>query len=141
MGEALYIEIDGRKRLRTIHKEFQEHYPYLGLCFLTPDQWKKAREKGGTVTVLDDDKKLAEVRTKPPVTGEDKEISIAPQTRVKSLEDKFLKIYGLHLQVSYMKGNQRYYTSGDMDEMNLNQLNKRLEVDGCTKNPPTTSGK
>ena len=141
MAEAPRIEIDGRKRLRTIHKEFQAQYPYLGLGFLTHEQWEKARAAGGTVSLLDDDKKLAEVRTKPPSTGENKEISIDGRTKVKSLEDNFLRIYGLHLLVGYMKGGKRYYTGGDMAEMSLNQLNKKLEEDGCTKNPPTTSGK
>jgi len=141
MAEAPRIEIDGRKRLRTIHKEFQEQYPYLGLRFVTPEQWEKARTTGGRITVLDDDQKLAEVRTKPPSKGGDKEISIHGRTKVKSLEDNFLEIYGLHLKVGYAKGDQGYYTNDDEAEMGLSQLNKKLEEQGYMKNMPTTSGK
>jgi hypothetical protein len=128
------ITISGKKVLRTIRREFQEQFPYLGLSFQTPDQWKKAREKGGTVTVLDDGKKLAEVRTVPPPKDE-KEISIHGRTLVKNLENNFLKTYGLHVQVTCQKGDSVYYTSGDMDDLSLTQLNKKLEEDGYKKKP------
>jgi len=134
------IKITGKKVLRTIRKEFQDQFPYLGLSFQTPDQWNKAREKGGTITVLDDGKKLAEVRTVPPPKDE-KEISIHGRTMVKNLEDNFLKTYGLYVQVTCQKGDTVYYTSGDMDSMSLTQLNKKLEEDGYKKKPGNASVK
>lgn len=132
------IKITGKKVLRTIRKEFQEQFPYLGLSFQTPDQWNKAREGGGSVTVLDDGSKLADVRTVPPPKDE-KEISIHGRTMVKNLENNFLKIYGLHVQVTFQKDDTVYYTSGDMDDMSLTQLNKKLEESGFKKKPGNAS--
>jgi len=121
------IKISGKKVMRTIRKEFQEQFPYLGLSFMTPDQWAKANEKGGTVTVLADDTKLSEVRTVPPPKDE-KEISIHGRTLVKNLESNFLKTYGLHLQVTFQKGDDVYYTNEAMSEMSLTQLNKKMDI-------------
>ena len=134
------IKISGKKVMRTIRKEFQEQFPHLGLSFMTPDQWSKAREKGGTVTVIADDTKLAEVRTVPPPKDE-KEISIHGRTLVKNLEENFLKTYGLHLQVTFAKGDSVYYTSGEMNDMSLTQLNKKLEAEGYKKKPGNASAK
>jgi len=132
------IKISGKKVMRTIRREFQEQFPYLGLSFMTPEQWNKAQEKGGTVTVLPDDTKLAEVRTVPPPKDE-KEISIHGRTLVKNLEENFLKTYGLHLQVTFAKGDSVYYTSGETNEMSLTQLNKKLETEGYKKKPGNAS--
>jgi hypothetical protein len=134
------ISISGKKALKTIRREFQEQFPYLGLSFYTPEQWNKAREKGGTVTVIPDDKRIAEVRTVPPPKDE-KEISIHGRTLVKNLEDNFLKTYGLHLQVTFQKGTSVYYTSGDQDALSLTQLNKKLEDEGYKKKPGNASSK
>ena len=132
------IKITGKKVLRTIRKEFQARFPYLGLSFQTPDQWNKAHEKGGAVTVLDDGKKLAEVRTVPPPKDE-KEISIHGRTQVKNLADNFLKTYGLYVQVTYQKGDTVYYADKDMNAMGLTQLNKKMKEEGCGKKPGNAS--
>lgn len=134
------IKITGKKVLRTIRKEFQDQFPYLGLSFQTPDQWNKAREQGGTITALDDGSRLSDVRTVPPPKDE-KELSIHGRTLVKNLEDNFLKIYGLYVQVTYQKGDSVYYTGGDMDAMSLTQLNKNLEEDGGYKKKPGNASK
>jgi hypothetical protein len=55
---------------------------------------------------------------------------------VKTLEDNFLKIYGLHVQVTFKKGAEAYYTGGELDSMNLANLNKKLEAEGYMRNPP-----
>ena len=134
------ITISGKKMLKTIRKEFQDQFPFLGLSFQTPDQWKMAREKGGTTLALDDSKRLSEVRTVPPPKDE-KEISIHGRTLVKNLEDNFLKIYGLHVQVTFQKGESVYYTSGTTDTLSLTQLNKKLEEEGYSKKPGNASAK
>lgn len=36
------IKISGKKVLRTINREFNEQFPYLGLHFYTPEEWEKA---------------------------------------------------------------------------------------------------
>lgn len=134
------IKITGKKVLRTIRKEFQDQFPYLGLSFQTPEQWDKARKEAGSTSVLDDGKRLSEVRLVPPPKDE-AEISIHGRTMVKNLENNFLKTYGLHVQVTFQKGNTVYYTSGDKDEMSLTQLNKKLEEEGCTKKPGNGNAK
>jgi hypothetical protein len=131
------IKISGKKVLRTIHKDFQEQFPYLILKFYTPEEWKKSQQ-GVSIYPLPGDKRLAEVRTVPPPKDEN-EISIHGRTLIKNLEENFLKTYGLHVQVCYHKiGNTNYYyTSGDADSMSLTQFNKKLEDEGgYTKKPP-----
>jgi hypothetical protein len=129
------IGISRRKLLRTIHKEFQEKYPYLGLAFCTEEDWQKARTTGGNIKCLSGDKKLAELCPAPPPKDE-RELSIRGNTLVQTLEDNFLKMYGLHVQVTYRKGDKAYYTSGEAQTMNLANLNKKLEAEGYMKNPP-----
>ena len=128
------ITITGKKALRTIRKEFQEQFPYLGLSFLTPEEWNKARSNTPSVHPLPDDKRLSEVRTVPPPRDE-KEFSIHGRTLVKNLEDNFLNKFGLYVLVTYQKGGTVYYTSGDNDKLSLTQLNKKLEEQGYTKKP------
>ena len=132
------IKISGKKVMRTIRREFQEQFPYLGLSFMTPEQWAKANEKGGTVTVLADDTKLVDVRTVPPPKDE-KEISVHGRTLVKNLESNFLDTYGLHLRVTFQKGDDVYYTNEAMNDMSLTQLNKKMGEDGCKKKPGNAS--
>jgi len=129
------IGISRRKLLRTIHSELQEKYPYLGLAFMTAEEWNKSRKEGGTVKCLPGDKKLAELCPTPPPKDE-RELSIRGNTLVKTLEDNFFEMYGLHVQVTFRKGGKAYYTSGELDSMNLANLNKKLEAEGCDKNPP-----
>ncbi len=137
---ATAIKISGKKILRTIRKEFQGRFPFLGLSFQTPEQWKQGKEKGGVISLLPDDKKLAEVRTVPP-PKEGKEISIHGRTLVKNLKDTFLKTYGLYVQVTFQKGDTVYYTNAKMDDMSLTQLNNKMKEDGCVKKPGNASKK
>ena len=128
------IKITGKKVLRTIHKEFQDQFPYLGLTFYTPDVWNTAREKGGTISPIPSDKKLAEVRTVPPPKDE-KEISVHGRTLVKNLEDNFVKTYGLYAKVYFSKDDKFFYVSGDDHSLSLTQFNKKMEENGCKKKP------
>ena len=127
------VTISGQKKLGTISKEFQKKFNYLYLIFLTVNQQEKA-EKGGTVKMIPFDKTLASVRTVTPDKLTD--ISIHGKTKVSTLERTFREEYGLNLQVAYKKDDKNaYYTSGDLDELTLTQLNKRIEEKGYQKNP------
>lgn len=53
------------------------------------------------------------------------------QVSKKTLE----KEYGLNLQVAYADKKGAYYTSGDLDDMTLTQLNKFMEENGYTLKP------
>jgi len=127
---AKELNITGQKKLKTINKEFQSQFPYLRLSFFTDEEAKKA-EKGESITGLSLDKKLSEVRTK----TSDEDLSIHGNTKIKTLEKKFHKIYGINVQVCFNDKKGRYYTSGTFDEMTLSKLNKFLEEHGYIKNP------
>lgn len=127
------IRISGKKILRTINREFQEQFPYLGILFFTQEEWEKAAN-GGNIKPIDSMAKLVDVRqTSPERNG--LEISIHGNTLVKNLEANFLNAYGLYAKVFYQKGGCFYYTSDDQDEMNLTALNRLLEGNCYTKNP------
>jgi hypothetical protein len=127
------IKITGKKAIKTINKEFQEKFPYLMIIFMHPDEWEKSRKIGGTRTGIPGDTRLSEARTITPKSSS--EISIHGKTKVKNLEDAFVKTYGLHLQICF--GNPKgefFYTSTQHDEMSLTQLNKLFEEQGMKKN-------
>lgn len=75
---------------------------------------------------------VASVRVTTPGTNE-KELSIHGRTLVKNLEKNFLEIYGIYAQVCYAKDNNGYYTAGEEENMNLAQLNAKLEQAGHTR--------
>lgn len=128
------IKITGKKVIKTINKEFQKKFPYIMFTVMTPEEWDKARNKGGTRTILPGNSKLSDVRTKTPKSSS--EISIHGRTKVKNLEDNFVKIYGLHVQLSYGDKNGNFYYSGDQHhDLSLTQLNKTLEDQGMKKTP------
>lgn len=83
---------------------------------------------------MDMGQRLAAVRKTVPAKDE-KEISIHGRTLVKNLENNFLKTYGLYCQVIFRKGDERYYTSDDMDSMSLTQLNEKLKLAGYSQKP------
>jgi len=127
------VRVTGNKKLKTLSKEFQENFPYLFLAFLDDAQQDKAEEAGGRVTILPYDKTLAQVRKVKP--KDNKEISIHGRTKVSTLEKRFKEEYGINIQVAYASEKAAYYTSRDLDEMTLSQLNRYLEENGYKKNP------
>jgi len=127
------IKVTGNKKLKTLSKEFQEKFPYLFLAFLDDTQQDKAEGEGGRVTILPYDKTLSQVRKIKPKNS--KEISIHGRTKVSTLEKRFKEEYGINVQVSFADGKNAYYTSGELNEMTLSQLNRYLEENGYKKNP------
>ena len=127
------IRVTGNKKLKTLSREFQENFPYLFLVFLDDTQQNKAEEVGGPITILPYDKTLAQVRKVKP--KDSKEISIHGRTKVSTLEKRFKEEYGINIQVSYADEKNAYYTTGELDEMTLSQLNRYLKENGYKKNP------
>lgn len=128
------IKITGKKQIKTINKEFQDKFPFLMLVLMKPEEWEKARTNGGTRKALPGNISLAEARTVTPKTTS--EISIHGRTKVKNLEDNFVKQYGLHIQIGY--GNTEgklFYTGDECDDTSLTQLNKAMEEKGMKKKP------
>lgn len=86
--------------------------------------------KGETITQVDSEKTLTEIRQK---TGLG-EISINGRKLVGNLEKEFEEKFGLYVQVCYTtKDGNRYYTTGSDDKKSLSALNKDKEKEGCQK--------
>ena len=126
---AVELSVTGNKKIGTLMKEFNKHFPYLRLkiCY---SYARQAVAKGESISGIDVDKTLASVRRAD--SGGD--ISISGNKKIKSLEKEFDTVFGLYAQVCYTeKDGSRYYTSGSADEMTLSAFNKKCEADGCKK--------
>ncbi len=126
---AKEIKTTGSKKVATLMKEFNELYPYLRLGIYPPEA-KEIVAKGGTITGVDKEKTLSELRTK---KGPG-DISFSGNKKVSTIEKEFEENYGLFVQICYTTAEgKRYYTSGKDDEKTLSQLNKEKEKEGCKK--------
>ncbi len=127
---AREVTTTGSKKLKTIKKEFNKHFPYLSIHFHSSDVAKIAK-KGGSLPQLDNDKTLSEVREK---IGSGK-ISLTGRKKVKTVEEEFDEIFGLFVQVTWRTGLGGYYYSngGRTDELTLTALNREKEAQGCEK--------
>ncbi len=126
---SVELSVTGNKKIGTLMKEFNKHFPYLRLkiCY---SYARQAVAKGESISGIDVEKTLASVRRAD--SGGD--ISISGNKKIKSLEKEFDTVYGLYAQVCYTeKDGSRYYTSGSADEMTLSAFNKKCEADGCKK--------
>lgn len=123
------ITTTGNKKVKTLQKEFNTKFPFLRLGIF-PMSAKAIVKKGGTITGVDSEKTLSEVRSK---VGNG-EISIHGRTIVGNLEKQFEEVFGLYVQICYTnKEGNRYYTSGSDDKKSLSALNKEKEAEGCKK--------
>jgi len=125
---AREVTTTGSKKIKTLYKDFNEHFPYLRLKLLSSTEFKKSKE-GKTVSGLDIEKTLSEVREK---TGAGK-ISFSGRKKIETVETEFEEIFGLYAQICYTEGNgNRYYTTGE-DSKTLTVLNREKEASGCKK--------
>lgn len=123
------LSVTGNKKIGTLMKEFNKHFPYLRLkiCY---SYARQAVAKGETIHGIDVDKTLASVRRAD--SGGD--ISISGNKKIKSLEKEFDTVFGLYVQVCYTESDgSRYYTSGSSDEKTLSSFNAECEKNGCKK--------
>lgn len=126
---AREVTTTGSKKLKTLKKEFNEHFPYLRITFQSSDMALKAK-KGEGISQLEIEKTLSEVREK---TGDGK-ISLTGRKKVKTIEQEFIEIFGLHVQIGYTGQNgERIYTFGNEDQQTLSELNRNKEAAGCKK--------
>jgi hypothetical protein len=127
---AREITTTGSKKVATLQKEFNTHFPYLRLK-ICPIEAKELVKKGESITGVDNSKTLSEVRTKKG-TGQ---VSLTGSKSIKRLEKEFDEIFGLFVQICYTeKDGKRYYTSSDDgDGMSLTALNRDKEAKGCQK--------
>jgi hypothetical protein len=134
---AREITTTGSKKVATLQKEFNNHYPYLRLkiCpFTEKAKVAKALEakvaKGETIYGVDISKTLSEVRTKKGAG----EISFTGSRLAGNIEKEFENIFGLYVQICYTdKDGSRYYTKATDDKKSLAALNREKEAAGCKK--------
>jgi hypothetical protein len=124
---ARKITTTGSKKVATLQKEFNAHFPYLRLKICPPEA-RELVKNGKTITGVDTSLTLSEVRTKKG-TGQ---VSLTGSKSIKRLEKEFDEIFGLYVQICYTdKGGKRFYTTGDMDSRSLTALNRDKEAEGC----------
>ena len=126
---AREVTTTGSKKLKTLYKQFNEHFPYLHLNLHASEMADKAKA-GKTIYGLNIDKTLSDVREK---TGSGK-ISFSGRKNVCTIEKEFDEIFGLYAQICYTTSEGKgHYTSGSNDKKSLSQLNRENEVAGCMK--------
>lgn len=123
------LSVSGNKKIETLRKEFNKKFPFLRLGIYHSDA-RQLVAKGERITPIPGDKTLASVRR----VDSGGDISISGNKKVKSLEKEFDSVFGLYCQVCYTdKDGNRYYSSGEYDEMTLTAFNAFLEKCGAKK--------
>jgi hypothetical protein len=126
---AREVTTTGSKKLKTLMKQFNEHFPYLRLHLHSSAMAEKAKKREG-ITALNIERTLSDVREKKGSGS----ISLNGRKKVKTVESEFDEIFGLFVQISYTsKEGTRYYTSGSNDNKSLSQLNREKEAEGCQR--------
>lgn len=113
---ASELSMNGRKKIETIQKEFNEKFEFLNLTFFDT-----------TGTELEADKTLSEIRK---TKGDD--ISIIASLKISSLEKKFEDEIGVKVEVSFKKNGQIVHTI-EQNNLTLNELNDWCAQNGCEK--------
>ena len=126
------ISISSGKLLRTVHYEFNKEFPYLQLRFF-PDTEKNKEIK----TPYEENIKISEIRR----VNFSGDVTVSGGKQAKSIENEFNRTFGIYCQVCYIdKDGKTYYTTGDMDTMTLNTLNKNGEKAGWKANKRAGAG-
>lgn len=120
---AREITTSGSKKVSTLMKEFNSHFPFLRLSIGTMVD--------GKFLGCDINKTLSEIREKKG-SGE---ISFSGRKKVSTIENEFKVAYGLEVQICYtLSDGRKCYTSQWENEMSLTQFNANREKEGCKKN-------
>lgn len=109
------------KTIGQIKKEFSEKFPVLKLEF-----YNKSHKKGEGSSfkdTLDETATISQIRT----VHNEGDISIRKDQKVSTLEQNFLKSYGLNVQVFYQKGDIWLQTSASDHWTLAKQVEKAAE--------------
>jgi hypothetical protein len=120
---ARKITTTGSKKLATLMKEFNSHFPFLRLTV--------GSMTDGKFISCDINKTLSEIRTK---KGKG-DISFSGRKKISTIENEFKSEYGLEMQICYtLSDGLKCYTSQWENEMSLTQFNANREKEDCKKN-------
>ena len=119
------LTMNGNAKLKTVKQQFTKRFPYLRLSIYALSQRSLSLK-----TPLNAEKTLAEVRTK----TSSKVALVRGAQKVKNLEKMMEDDFGLYCQVCYTtKDNERFYTTGSLDDMKLSDLNHYGNANGWKK--------
>jgi hypothetical protein len=122
---ARELSMNGNTKLKTILQEFTDRFPFIRLSIYASTE----REKSSKVP-LDFEKTIAEVRE---IKSSEPAIIRGGQ-KVRNLEKMINDVFGLYCQVAYTdKNGNNTYTTGNLDEMSLRELNAHGEENGWQK--------
>lgn len=113
---ASELSMNGRKKIETIQKEFNEKFEFLNLTFFDTNGME-----------FEADKTLSEIRK---TKGDD--ISIIASLKISSLEKKFEDEIGVKVEVSFKKNGEIVHTT-EQNNLTLNELNDWCAQNGCEK--------
>ena len=125
---AREVTTTGSKKLKTLMKEFNQHFPYLHFAIHSSSMAKKAK-KGEPISTLDIEKTLSEIREK---KGSGK-ISLTGRKKVKTIEKEFDDVFGLYVQICYTTADGKSFYTTHQDDKTLTELNREREAEGCKK--------
>jgi hypothetical protein len=118
----MHIHIHDKTTLREIQDVFTTYYPYLQLRFYK--QPHQHFEISSDKERLNEDLKMEEIRK----THVDGILDIMPNHRVSTVEDMFLKQFGLGVQVMKKERSEWVQTTG-LDSYSLKEVNEFSRYD------------
>lgn len=125
------LSVNGNKKIETLKIEFNEIFPYLSIRICYPyakDVW----EEDGICYEVENDHTIADVRRVG--TGAKKDISIAGNKKIKTLEREFEEVLGLFVKVCYQETvDCSYPVHGEGLEYTLASYNALCEQRGCKR--------
>lgn len=117
------ITTTGSKKVSTLMKEFNNHFPFLRLSI--------GSMIDGKFYSCDANKTLSDIRTKKGSGG----VSFSGRKKISTVENEFKSEFGLEMQICYtLSDGRKCYTSQWENEMSLTQFNANREKEGCKKN-------
>jgi hypothetical protein len=117
----MLLQISGERLLRDVQKDFNRAYPFLKIEFFKNDDVRKAHYP--VQKQLSPSLKITDARYKNVFDGE---VEVMDNMSVSDLENKFMDLFGLSIQVFRRSGNLWLETSMT-DNWSLKQQNENGE--------------
>ena len=128
-AKSTEISVNGNKKILTLKKDFNKAFPYLSIRICYPAAIEDFKRLG-ICHEVQDYHTIAEVRW----VESKGDISIAPNKKIKTLEQEFIDKLGLFAKVCYRKSSEKYCTAYGPDvEKTLSTFNEMVERVGGIK--------
>lgn len=121
---AKEFKIGANAKLSTIKTRFSEIFPYLTLNFYELREIETLDNQAKELIPFDIQMRIRDVRTKKNTD----EFIVVGQTKVGTVERRFVEDYGLFVQVCVKhESGQEYHTPDEYDDYTLSKLNREME--------------